>query len=132
MIRTQPISLLKLFLLYKWESFMIIRVSLLFNSTSGYKGLVLCRNNGWIMENMDKGVTVSKWVLIVRPKIAQMPQILPAQFVCPSPKVLDFNEKRLHLAFVVRALIQNRESLTWIESSWHIYCWLKWFSRSKK
>ena len=24
------------------------------------------------------------------------------QFVCPSPKVLDFNEKRLHMATVVR------------------------------
>ena len=32
-----------------------------------------------------------------------MPQNLSAQFVCPSPKVLDFNEKRLHWASVVRA-----------------------------
>ena len=54
------------------------------------------------MENMDKGLTVPKWVLIVRPKIPQMPQNLSAQFVCPSPKVLDFNEKRLHWASVVR------------------------------
>ena len=23
-----------------------------------YKGLVFCRNNGWIMENMEKGITV--------------------------------------------------------------------------
>ena len=46
------------------------------------------------MENMDKGLTVPKWVLIVRPKIPQMPQNLSAQFVCPSPKVLDFNEKK--------------------------------------
>ena len=53
------------------------------------------------MENMDKGLTVPKWVLIVRPKIPQMPQILSAQFVCPSPKVLDFIEKRLHWASVV-------------------------------
>ena len=51
------------------------------------------------MENMDKGLTVPKWVLIVWPKI---PQNLSAQFVCPSPKVLDFNEKRLHWASVVR------------------------------
>ena len=29
-----------------------------------YKSLVFCRNNGWIMENMDKGLTVPKWVLI--------------------------------------------------------------------
>ena len=28
---------------------------------------------------------------------------LSAQFVCPSPKVLEFNEKRLHWASVVRA-----------------------------
>ena len=26
----------------------------------GYKGLVFCRNNGWIMENMDKGLNVPK------------------------------------------------------------------------
>ena len=34
-------------------------------------------------------------------KIPQMPQNLSAQFVCPSPKVPDFNEKRLHWASVV-------------------------------
>ena len=68
----------------------------------GYKGLVFCRNNGWLMENMDKGLTAPKWVLIVWPKIAQMPQSLFAQFVCPSPKVLDFSEKRLHWASIVR------------------------------
>ena len=55
------------------------------------------------MENMDKGLTVPKWVwvLIVWPKISQMPQNLSAQFVCPSSKCLDFNEKRLHSASVV-------------------------------
>ena len=46
---------------------------------------------------MDKGLTVPKWVLIVWPKIPQMPQNLAAQFVCPSPKVLDFNEKKASL-----------------------------------
>ena len=30
----------------------------------GYKSLVFCRNSDWIMENMDKGLTVPKWVLI--------------------------------------------------------------------
>ena len=49
------------------------------------------------MENMDKGLTVPKWVLIVWPKIPQMPQNLNAQFVCPSPKNLDFNEKKASL-----------------------------------
>ena len=57
------------------------------------------------MENMDNGLTVPKWVLIVQPKIPQMPQTLFAQFVCPSSTVLDFNEKRLHRVSVVRALV---------------------------
>ena len=54
------------------------------------------------MENMDKGLSVPKWVLIVWPKIPQMPQNLSDQFVGPSPKVWGFNEKRLHWASVVR------------------------------
>ena len=63
------------------------------------------------MENMDKGLTVPKWVLIVWPKIPQMPQNLSAQFVCPSPKVLNFNEKRLHWASVVRAYTKANNAL---------------------
>ena len=51
---------------------------------------------------MDKGLTVPKWVLKVWPKIHQMPQNLSVQFVWPSPKVLDFNEKRLQWTSVVR------------------------------
>ena len=47
------------------------------------------------MENMDKGLTVPKSVLIVQPKTPQMPQNLSAQFLYPSPKVLDLSEKRL-------------------------------------
>ena len=54
------------------------------------------------MENMDKGLTVPKWVLINWLKIPQMPQNLCAQIVCPSPKVLDFDEKRLHWVSVIR------------------------------
>ena len=54
------------------------------------------------MKNMVKGLAGPKWVLIVRPK---MPQILFAQFVCPSPKVLDFNEKRFHCSSIVRGFI---------------------------
>ena len=42
----------------------------------GAKGLVFGRNNGWLIENMDKGLTVSKWVLINHKKI---PQNLSAQ-----------------------------------------------------
>ena len=54
------------------------------------------------MENMDKGLTVPKWVLINWPKIPQLPQNVYAQIVCPSPKVRDFDEKRLHWASVFR------------------------------
>ena len=46
------------------------------------------------MENMDKGLTVAKWMLINWPKI---PQNLFAQIVCPSPKVWDFDEKKASL-----------------------------------
>ena len=44
---------------------------------------------------MDKGLTVQKWVLINQPRIPQMPQNLSAQIVFPSPKVWDFDERRL-------------------------------------
>ena len=44
------------------------------------------------MENMDKGLTVPKWVLIAQPKIPQMPQNLFTQFVCPGAKALNFDE----------------------------------------
>ena len=56
------------------------------------------------MENLDKEQTVPKWVLILWTKIPQMPQNLLAQIVCPSPKVWDVDEKRLHWASVVRVL----------------------------
>ena len=46
------------------------------------------------MKDMAKGLTVPKLVLINRLKI---PQNLSAQFVCSSPKVLDFNEKKASL-----------------------------------
>jgi len=42
------------------------------------------------MENMYKELTVPKWVLIVQPKIPQMPQTISAQNVCRSHKVRDF------------------------------------------
>ena len=56
---------------------------------------------------MDKGLTVPKWVLIVRQKIPQMTQNLFALFVCPSPKVWDFYEKRFHWASVVRGILDR-------------------------
>ena len=51
---------------------------------------------------MNKGLPLAKRVLISWPKIPQMPLNLSAQIVCPSPKVWDFDEKRLHWASVVR------------------------------
>jgi hypothetical protein len=53
------------------------------------------------MENMDKGLTVPKYVLKNWPKNTQMPQNLSAQFVFPITKVWNFNEKRLHWASLV-------------------------------
>ena len=90
----------------------------------GYKGLVFCRNNCWIMENMDKGITVPKWVLIVWPKIPQMPQKFSAQLICPSPKFWNFNEKRLQWTSVVPGLDNNFLKLTFFYtiSPWHSPC----------
>ena len=50
------------------------------------KGIVFCINNSLIMENMDNGFLVPKWVLIVQPKIPQMTQNLSAQYVWDSMK----------------------------------------------
>ena len=70
---------------------------------------------------MDKGLTVPKWVLIVWQKITQMPQNLLAQFVGPSPKVLEFNEKRLHCnwASVVRVADMSNATLNTI--GWNLF-----------
>jgi hypothetical protein len=56
----------------------------------GYKGLVFCRNNGSLMENMDKmGVDKSVQHTPNAPKI-----------ICPNclPKGWNLDEKRLHWA----------------------------------
>ena len=58
------------------------------------------------MDNMDKGL--SEWVLINREKIPQMPPNLSTQIVCPSPKVLDFDEKRLQWASEVHGWPHHR------------------------
>ena len=49
------------------------------------------------MENMDKGLTVSNWVLINCLKIPQN----------VSAKVLDFDEKRLHRVSVVSGVLHS-------------------------
>ena len=56
------------------------------------KGLVFRRNNGWIIENTDKGLTVQNWVLIYWPKIFQM-----AQNFLPKQKVWDWASVQLEL-----------------------------------
>ena len=47
---------------------------------------------------MDKGLNVPRWVLIVWSKIP----LNASEFICPSPKVLDLNEKKFSLG--VRSL----------------------------
>ena len=51
-----------------------------------------------MIKNMDKGLPVPKWVLIVWSENTKNAQ----KFICPSPNLWDFNEKRLHWASVVR------------------------------
>ena len=70
------------------------------------------------MKNIDKGLTVPKWVLINWPKIPQMPQNLSTQIVCPSPKDWDFGEKRLHWAYVVGCV--NKDLGLFLSKSWRI------------
>ena len=60
------------------------------------------------MENMDKGLTVPKWVPIIMPKIPQKPHNSSAQIVSPSPKIWDFDEKK---ASVVRGIECGAECL---------------------
>ena len=56
----------------------------------GCKGLVFCRINGWLMEYVDKELTVSQWK-----EIPHMPQSLAARIVCPSAEVWDFDKKNI-------------------------------------
>ena len=46
---------------------------------------------------MAKELKVPKWVLIVRPKIPQMPQKISAENVFPSPKKIEKIEKKSSL-----------------------------------
>ena len=51
---------------------------------------------------MGEGLTVPKIGADKSAEKTQMPPKLSAQIVCPSPKVWDFDEKRLHWASVIR------------------------------
>ena len=60
----------------------------------GYKGLVFCRNSGWLMENMDKATHSTKMGPDKPAENASNAQ----KFICPNcllkPKSLGFDEKR--------------------------------------
>ena len=49
------------------------------------------------MKNMDKGLTVPKWMQLNWPKIPQMTNNSSAQIVWPSPEIWDFDEKKASL-----------------------------------
>ena len=59
-----------------------------------YKGLDFCRNNGWLVENMDKGLTVPK---MGADSSAENTPNAP-KFICPkclpNPKELEFLWKK--------------------------------------
>ena len=54
------------------------------------------------MKKHGQGTHSTKMGADILAKKTQMPQNLSVQFVCPRSKVLDFNKKMLHWAFVVR------------------------------
>ena len=55
------------------------------------------------MEDMDKGLTVPKWVLINRGKYPKCLKIC-----LPSPNIWNFDEKRFHRASLVRVFSYGR------------------------
>ena len=63
------------------------------------------------MKKIDKGLTTPTLVLINCPKISQMPQNFSVQIVCPSPKVLGFDEKRLHWASEVHVCEHHLQAI---------------------
>ena len=63
---------------------------------------------------MDKRLPLLKWVLINRPKRSQMPQFFLPNLSAQAQKVLDFNEKRLHLASVVRGSMDLPKELVFV------------------
>ena len=86
-----------------FENFMVVKPRNT-DTRFRYKGLVFCRNNDWLMKNMDKGLAVPKWALINWQKIPQKTPKVSVQIAYPSPKVLDFDEKVLHWASIFRGL----------------------------
>jgi hypothetical protein len=50
--------------------------------------------------------------LSIKTTLPNAPKFIHAQIVCPSPKVWDFDEKRLHWASVVRATVYYRQAIS--------------------
>ena len=73
-----------------------------------YKDLVFCRNNGLIMENMNKGLTVPKWELKFCQKYAKCPKICLPNLSAQAQKLGISMKKRLHWASVVHGPMQCR------------------------
>ena len=57
----------------------------------GYKGLVFCRNSGWIMENMNKGLKMGADSL--SENTPNVPEFICPIF-CPSPKGFGFQWRK--------------------------------------
>ena len=75
----------------------------------GYMCVLGLNTKAFCRKNIKSMFPCFKLVLIIQPKIPQMPQNLSAQFVCPSPKIWDIIENRLHRASVANGL--NPENL---------------------
>ena len=43
------------------------------------------------------------------------------EFICPSPKVLDFNEKRLHWASIVRVHVHTQMHQVQLDLKLHLH-----------
>jgi hypothetical protein len=95
----------------------------------GFKGLFFCRNNGWIMKNMDKGLTVPKCLLINWRKIPQN----ALNFICPNclpkPERLGIRWKKASLG------VRSPCSLILLLSCFHfhnffLFCVYWWWPRT--
>ena len=74
---------------------MIFSISFYYYFLCGCKGLVFCRNNG----KHGQGTHCTK---MDTDSLAENTTNAP-ESICPIPKVLDFNDKRLHWTSVIRA-----------------------------
>ena len=71
-----------------------------------YKGFVFCRNRGWLMENMDKGLTVPKFYRILYfPVWILSEKQMAKEF--PTGILLAHKSSRLHLLRLTAGLKQT-------------------------